>query len=113
MFDTFKVSSGAMGLLDGIADNVIKRTKDNLTYRAGDVATSTVTSGIRKGMDAVKKEPGPAKPLENCPKCKAKLEPDAKFCPACGFRLIVKCEKCNVEYPLGIKFCKQCGEALK
>jgi predicted RNA-binding Zn-ribbon protein involved in translation (DUF1610 family) len=51
--------------------------------------------------------------LEKCPKCKAKLEPDAKFCPECGFRLIVKCEKCNIEYVIGTKFCKQCGEALK
>lgn len=100
-----------MGILDGVLDTVVRRTKDNLTYKAGDVATDTVVSGVKKGVGATQK--GSTKPLEKCPKCKAKLEPDAKFCPECGFRLIVKCEKCNIEYPLGTKFCKQCGEAVK
>ncbi|MFH1285298.1 MAG: zinc ribbon domain-containing protein [Candidatus Micrarchaeota archaeon] len=102
-----------MDILDGVMDTILRRTKDNLTYKAGDVATGAITTGMQKGMNAVKKEKGAAKPLENCPKCKAKLEPDAKFCAECGFRIIVKCEKCNIEYPMGTKFCKQCGEALK
>ena len=101
-----------MGMLDGVLDKILSRTKDNLTYKAGDVATDTVVSGVKKGVDATKKEKR-AKPLEKCPKCKTKLEPNARFCPECGFRLIVKCEKCGIEYPLGTKFCKQCGKAVK
>ncbi len=102
-----------MGILDGVMDTVFRRTKENLTYKAGDIATNTAISGVTKGLDMLKNEKGTAKPLEKCPKCKAKLEPDAKFCPECGFRLIVKCEKCNIEYAIGVKFCKQCGEAVK
>jgi predicted RNA-binding Zn-ribbon protein involved in translation (DUF1610 family) len=113
MYENFKAWGGIVGIFDGILDTALKRTKDSLTYKAGDVATDTVISGIKKGIDATKKEKGAAKPLERCPKCKVKLEPDAKFCPECGFRLIVKCEKCGIEYPIGTKFCKQCGEALK
>jgi ribosomal protein L40E len=102
-----------MGILDGVVDSIVRRTKDNLTYKAGDVATDAVVAGVKKGASAAKKEKGSTKPLEKCPKCKAKLEPDAKFCPECGFRLIVKCEKCGIEYPVGTKFCKQCGSTPK
>jgi ribosomal protein L40E len=101
-----------MGMFDGVLDTILKRTKDNLTYKAGDAATDVVVKGAKKGVDATQKKGAP-KMLEKCPKCKAKLEPDAKFCPECGFKLIVTCEKCNIEYPIGTKFCKQCGGELK
>ena len=102
-----------MGWLDTAVGNVFNRTKDNLSYRAGDTATSAVLGGLSKGIGKITGDKETAKKLEKCPKCKAKLEPDAKFCPECGYKLITVCAKCNVEYPVGTKFCKQCGEALK
>lgn len=102
-----------MGWLDDAVGNVLNRTKDNLSYRAGDAATGAVLGGINKGINKVKGEKDAPKTLEKCPKCKAKLEPDAKFCPECGYKLIVNCEKCSIEYQIGTKFCKKCGEALK
>ena len=102
-----------MGLLDGVLDTAMRRTKDNLTYKAGDVATSAVTGGAGKMLGKLKGEKDVAKRLDKCPKCKAKLEADAKFCPECGQRLVTNCEKCTLEYPLGTKFCKQCGGPLK
>lgn len=101
-----------MGVLDGVLDTILRRTKDSLTYKAGDVATDVVVKGAQKGLEATQKKGAP-KILDKCPKCKAKLEPDAKFCPECGYKLIVTCEKCAIEYPIGTKFCKQCGEKPK
>ena len=102
-----------MGLFGNIGKRILNRTTDNLTYRATDTVTNTITGGVEKGIGKIKGDKGVVKALEKCPKCKAKLGPDAKFCPDCGYRLIVVCEKCNVEYQVGTKFCKQCGGQLK
>lgn len=102
-----------MGLFGDIAGKIFNRAKDDLTYRASDAATDAVIGGVSKGVSKIKGEKGVIKSLEKCPKCKAKLESDAKFCPECGYKLIVSCEKCNLEFPVGTKFCKQCGGNLK
>lgn len=101
-----------MGLLDDAVGNIVRRTKDTLTYKAGDVVADTAMKGAGKIVGKAKGEKDVAAKLDKCPKCKAKLEADAKFCPECGQALIVNCKKCNVDYPLGTKFCKQCGEKL-
>ncbi|MFA6530102.1 MAG: zinc ribbon domain-containing protein [Candidatus Micrarchaeia archaeon] len=102
-----------MGAIEDAVGNIFNRTKDTLSYKAGDVAASTVIGGVSKGVGKITGAKETVKKLVKCPKCGAKLEPDAKFCPECGYKLIVVCAKCNVEYPVGTKFCKQCGEALK
>lgn len=102
-----------VGILEDIVGRIFNKAKDDLTYKAGNVASDTIAGGVGQGVNKIKGEKGEIKTLEKCPKCKVKLEPDVKFCPECGFRLIVKCEKCNVEYIIGTKFCKQCGEAVK
>lgn len=101
-----------MGILDGVLDTIFRRTKDNLTYKAGDVATDAIVKGAKSGVDATQKK-GTPKSLSKCPKCKVKLEPNAKFCADCGYKLIIECSKCEIEYPVGTKFCKQCGDELK
>ena len=99
-----------MGLLDDVVGTAVRRTEDTLTYRAGDAVSSTAIKGAGKLLGKGKDDA--AKPLDRCPKCKAKVDPDAKFCPKCGQPLVVTCAGCKVDYPLGTKFCKQCGAKL-
>jgi len=96
-----------MGIMDDALGNIVNRTKDSLSYKAGDLITGSAIKGVGKLAGKAK-----GTPQDKCPKCKAKLEPDAKFCPACGQALVVTCTKCNAAYPLGTKFCKQCGGKL-
>jgi len=101
-----------MGLIDGAMGNIINRTKDQLSYKAGDVVSGAAIGGASKFAEKIKGDKGSNKPLDKCPKCKTKLEADAKFCPSCGQALTVNCSKCNIAYPIGTKFCKQCGGKL-
>jgi class 3 adenylate cyclase/tetratricopeptide (TPR) repeat protein len=45
-----------------------------------------------------------------CPQCGQPTPPDAKFCSACGVKLITACPACGVENAPGSKFCKECGQ---
>ena len=47
-----------------------------------------------------------------CPQCRQPVPSDAKFCPACGVRLVATCPGCGVENAPGSKFCKECGRPL-
>ena len=99
-----------MGIMDDALGNIVNRTKDSLSYKAGDLISGTAIKGA--GKIANKVAGGKSIVLDKCPKCKAKIKPDAKFCPDCGQALVVTCTKCNVVYPLGTKFCTQCGGKL-
>ena len=46
-----------------------------------------------------------------CPKCGAQVNVDAKFCPECGnsMKVTKKCPKCGTESPAAAKFCPECG----
>lgn len=57
-------------------------------------------------------EESPADSL-NCPSCAEAIEPDAKFCDACGTALKVNCRACQAENRAGARFCKGCGESLE
>ena len=97
------------GFFDDVAGSIAGRVKNELTNKASNEITKGAENTVK---GALSKEAAPKKP-EKCPKCSSKLEPDAKFCPNCGYRLVVECKKCGVDYPVNTKFCKQCGEALK
>jgi len=49
-----------------------------------------------------------------CPKCKANVPANAKFCPECGAALsaTVECPSCHQSNPAGSKFCANCGTKL-
>ncbi len=99
-----------MGIMDDALGNIVNRTKDSLSYKAGDLITGAAVKGA--GKIANKATGAKSAVLDKCPKCKTKLQPDAKFCPSCGQALVVTCPKCNVAYQLGTKFCTQCGGKL-
>ena len=49
-----------------------------------------------------------------CPSCKKDIpNKKAKFCPNCGFKLVVTCSKCKKDFPYGTKYCEVCGRRLK
>jgi len=97
-----------MGLFNDLKRTITGEVKDEITYEARDAARGTINKGIEK----IKEGKSTTKSLTKCPKCKAKLEPDTKFCSSCGHKLFVNCKTCNVDYPVGTKFCKQCGGKL-
>ncbi len=94
-----------MGLLDTLVDSTARRVQNDLTWKAQNKISKSAT-------DTVDKLTGKDKQRQ-CPKCKAKVDPDAKFCPKCGQPLAVTCSKCNISYPLDTQFCKQCGQKLE
>ncbi len=46
-----------------------------------------------------------------CPSC-GKTVMKGKFCPECGHKFLTHCPVCGVELPEGAKFCLACGEKL-
>ena len=48
-----------------------------------------------------------------CPACEHANPADAKFCNACGLRLVVTCPHCDAPNRPGLRACAECGERLK
>lgn len=46
-----------------------------------------------------------------CPMCHHDLPADARFCPYCGYQMMIinKCPACGAELPPDARFCPQCG----
>ncbi len=51
-------------------------------------------------------------PPVTCPACRFESPAAAKFCGACGTRLVAVCPSCSAENPVSFKFCSECGHAL-
>ncbi|HSC77939.1 MAG TPA: zinc ribbon domain-containing protein [Candidatus Acidoferrales bacterium] len=47
-----------------------------------------------------------------CPKCRAPIQPDFVFCPACGFELAPKCPSCHKAVESAWVACAFCGAKL-
>lgn len=69
-------------------------------------------------------EPAPAEPAstepasaktatQTCPACEAVVQPDARFCDACGTPLGAVCGDCGTRNRAGAKFCKGCGASME
>lgn len=50
-----------------------------------------------------------------CPKCKAEVEENNKFCTECGEKIDaqITCPQCSTMVPPGTKFCTECGANLE
>ncbi len=61
--------------------------------------------------EAMKKESGRVAPSAECPSCKNHIPADSRFCPYCGYHVVVfeQCQKCRANLPPHSKFCPACG----
>lgn len=48
----------------------------------------------------------------HCPRCRAAVPADARFCPACGSPQWRNCAHCGASNQPGDRFCKGCGKSL-
>ncbi len=53
-----------------------------------------------------------AEAQQYCPQCHAPLPQGAKFCSACGTKLLTNCPHCGEAVAPGSKFCPKCGQSL-
>lgn len=57
-----------------------------------------------------------AENTKECPKCKAKIPEQTKFCPECGCdttaKASLKCSRCSAEITDKTKFCPECGAKI-
>jgi len=92
-----------------ILGDLTNKVKSDLTWKASSEVSSGISTGISKIFNR-NKTPGTNK----CPKCKIQItDSSLKFCPKCGFKLMLSCSKCKVDFPAGTEFCTQCGAKLK
>ena len=74
-------------------------------------AFSKLVSGRAGYKTVIEKKVIPPK----CIKCGRGGDPEQKFCPQCGGKMVVpitNCPKCGSPLDLGQKFCTNCGEAI-
>ncbi len=48
----------------------------------------------------------------NCPSCGKVIDPNKKFCPECGYKLVHNCPNCGAAVEPTEKFCSECGTPL-
>ncbi len=67
-----------------------------------------IAQGMKGGASAVKD-------AVLCPKCRAEIAADARFCASCGAPVArsIQCPGCKTEVPAGAKFCMGCGKNLE
>ncbi len=67
-----------------------------------------LAQGMKGGSVAVKEAAA-------CPKCRAELPVDARFCGSCGAAVAraTACPGCKAEVPAGAKFCMSCGRKIE
>lgn len=76
-------------------------------------AYSKIVSGGKPGYKAVIER---KKPTPKCSKCGRGGDPEQKFCPQCGGKMVVpltRCPKCKKSIDDNEKFCTECGTKLE
>jgi membrane protease subunit (stomatin/prohibitin family) len=108
----------------------IEAAASNPGGEAGGAASLGLGAGFGMMMPgmiagAMQGQPAPAQPAAggapaaatatvSCPKCKAAVPANAKFCGSCGTAMpqASACPKCEAAVPAGAKFCGSCGTSL-
>jgi len=117
----------SMGVLSDQMDTFMKyqtanALRDASKNSSGNMATAGVQLGAGVALSGVmteqfknsKKESSGKVEKINCPKCKAEIRANAKFCPECGTKISVNfCKECGTKATPGAKFCSECGAKLK
>ncbi len=107
--DTFMKYQTANALRDAAKNESGSMSTAGLQMGAGVALSST----MMKEMNASKSGDVKSEKI-TCPKCKAQVKANAKFCPECGNKLKeVYCKACGAKAAPGAKFCSECGEKLK
>ncbi|MCI0647964.1 MAG: c-type cytochrome biogenesis protein CcmI, partial [Chloroflexi bacterium] len=70
-----------------------------------------VNPGLPNGPPTPVQSEGVGKRRE-CPACAQSVEPNDRFCVACGAALPQACPDCGATVPANAQFCPQCGEPL-
>lgn len=116
-----RASMGALGNLNNFSQfqsaNAVRDMANN-PGGSGNMMGMMMGSQMAGGVgSALMQDQGgqtaPATATEACPKCQAPNAPGAKFCSACGQKMVVtvNCVKCSHELVPGTKFCPECGSA--
>ncbi|MCI0649998.1 MAG: zinc ribbon domain-containing protein [Chloroflexi bacterium] len=69
------------------------------------VADSSLPNGLPPAIQPA----GTGKRQSACPACGQAVEPDDRFCVACGAALPLACPNCAAVLPANARFCPQCG----
>jgi membrane protease subunit (stomatin/prohibitin family) len=105
MVDAAKNPSGTAGAGVGLG----------MGMGAGAGMAYPISSSISQGINQAPQQQ-PAKKTKKCPKCKADVDEDAKFCPECGYDFssseLMKCPYCGKDIPKNSKFCPECGKPI-
>lgn len=79
----------------------------------GNVMGSQLQGGIIGGNNINGNQPQQAAQASfKCPKCGASIDPNNKFCPECGTKIVHECPNCHHEVDPSQKFCPECGTKL-
>ena len=102
--ETGKLSEGDYGFLKQ------KYTVEALAAlrEEADEAPADVETLVAARVESIR---GGGSPSADCPMCGIALEPDARFCSACGHRVggPSTCGTCGSELQAGTRFCGSCG----
>lgn len=89
------------------------------TMQAGGQEISAVltATNVRPMQAPTPTPPAEAAGKTNCPQCDAPVDAGAKFCPACGAKLVqpapvTTCPQCGTDLPAGARFCPECGKQM-
>lgn len=89
------------------------------TMQAGGQEISAVltATNVRPMQAPTPTPPAEAAGKTNCPQCDAPVDAGAKFCPACGAKLVQRapvttCPQCGTDLPAGARFCPECGKQM-
>ncbi len=100
----------ARGLCEGCAPDLAEEASHHQAHIAADQLADKM-----RAVDQVAGIDAKAPMLAQCPGCKARLQPGAKFCAGCGKPVTAAkkafCIGCGGQLAAGAKFCGECGQS--
>lgn len=112
-----KLGAGAVGLFLlwplAITAGIGAYKQKMLPSEIFDVIRRSTMPGAASAQVSAAETAAPAGAKQVCPQCHAENAGDAKFCSACGAKLVLVCPQCGAPVAAGSKFCAQCGQKLE